>query len=214
MIFFTDSKRTFDKIWYPIMIKSLRRLGKKENIFKLIKLFIKNIQLSVQLLSHVWLFATPWIAACQASLSSPTPNYSNSCPLSQWCHPTISSSVFPLLPSSIFPSIRVFSSESDLRIRWPKYWSFSFNISPSNEHPGLVSFRMDWLDLLAVQGTLKTSLEVSPLSTPLFKTTVQKHQFFSAQLSLQSNSHNHTWLLEKPQLWLDRSCWLSNVSAF
>ena len=69
MIFFTDSKRTFDKIWYPIMIKSLRRLGKKENIFKLIKLFIKNIQLSVQLLSHVWLFATPWIAACQASLS-------------------------------------------------------------------------------------------------------------------------------------------------
>ena len=65
----------------------------------------------------------------------------------------------PLLPSSIFPSIRVFSNESVLRIRWPKYWSFSFNISPSNEHPGLISFRMDWLDLLAVQGTLKSLLQ-------------------------------------------------------
>ena len=80
------------------------------------------------------------------------------------CHPL-------LLPPSIFPSIRVFSNESVLRIRWPKHWSFSFNINPSNDYSGLISFRMDWLDLLAVQGTLK-----SP--------TVQKHQFFSAQLSL------------------------------
>ena len=85
---------------------------------------------------------------------SPTPRAcSNSSPLNQWCHPTISSSVLLLLPS-IFPSIRVFSNESALHTRWPKYWSFSFNISPSNEHPGLISFRMDWLDLLAVQGTL------------------------------------------------------------
>ena len=76
-----------------------------------------------------------------------------------------------LLLPSIFPNIRVFSSESTLRMTWPKYWSFSFNISPSNEHPGLISFRMDWVDLLAVQGTFK-----SP--------TVQKHQFFSTQLSL------------------------------
>ena len=74
-------------------------------------------------------------------------------------------------------------------MRWPKYWSFSFSISPSNEHPGLISFRIDWLDLLAVQGTL---------STVFSNTTVQKHQFFGAQLSSQSNSHIHTWPLEKP----------------
>ena len=80
----------------------------------------------------------------------------------------------PLIPPSVFPRIRFFSNESALCIRWPKYWCFSFNISPSNEHPGLISFRMDWLDLLAVQGTLKS----------LSNTTVQKHQFFGAQLSL------------------------------
>ena len=84
--------------------------------------------------------------------------YPNPCPLSQWCHPTISSCHPLLLLPSIFPSIRVFSNDLSLRIRWPKYWSFSFNISPSNEHPGLISFRMDWLDLLAVQGTLKSLL--------------------------------------------------------
>ena len=88
---------------------------------------------------------------------------------------------------SIFPSNRVFYEESVFRIRWPKYWSFSFSISPSNEYSGLISFRMDRFDLLAVQGTLK-----SP------STTVQKHQFFGAQLSLCSNSHIHTWVLEKP----------------
>ena len=87
-----------------------------------------------------------------------------------------------LLLPSIFPSIRVFYNESTLRIRWPKYWSFSFSLSPSNEHLGLISFRMDWLDLLAVQGTLKS----------LLNTTVQKHQYFGAQLSSQSNSHIHT----------------------
>ena len=99
------------------------------------------------------------------------------------CHPLL------LLPS-IFPSIRVFSSESALLIRWPKYWSFSFSISPSNEYSGLISFRMDWFDLLAVQGTLKS----------LSNTTVQKHHFFGAQLSLWSTSHTHTRLLEKPEL--------------
>ena len=96
---------------------------------------------------------------------SPTPGvYSNSCTLNQWCHPTILSSVVPFsshLP--IVPSIRVFTNESVLCIRWPKYWSFSFNISPSNECPGLISFRIDWLDLLVVQGTL-----TSP-PTPQFK---------------------------------------------
>ena len=104
---------------------------------------------------------------------SPTPRiYSNSCPLSQWCHPTTSSSVVPLLLlPSIFPSIRVFSNESVLLLRWPKFWSFSFYISPSNEYSGLISFRMDWL---AVKGILKNLLQHH----------IQKHQFFSAQLSL------------------------------
>ena len=84
---------------------------------------------------------------------------SNSCPLSRWCHPTISSSLVPFSSClQIFPSIRVFSNESVLCIRWPKYWSFSFSISLPNEYSGLISFRMDWLDLLAVQGTLKSLL--------------------------------------------------------
>ena len=89
---------------------------------------------------------------------SPTPRvYPNSCPLSWWCHLILSRSLL-LLPS-IFPSIRVFSNESVLCIRWPKYQSFNFNISPFNEHSGLISFRMDWLDLLAVRGTLKSLLQ-------------------------------------------------------
>ena len=92
--------------------------------------------------------------------------------------------LLPPIPSSIW----VFSSESTLRMRWPEYWSFSFSIIPSKEIPGLISFRMDWLDLLAVQG----------LSRVFSNTTVQKHQFFGAQLSSQSNSHIHTWPLEKP----------------
>ena len=85
-------------------------------------------------------------------------------------------------------SMRVFSNESTLRMRWPKYWSFTSSIRPSNEHPGLIPFRMDWLDLLAVQGTLKSLLQHHS----------QKHQFFSTQFSSQSNSHIHTWPLEKP----------------
>ena len=127
---------------------------------------------------------TPWTAACQASLSitisqsllklmsieSVMP--SNHLIL---CRP-------PLLLPSIFPSIRVFSNESVLCMRWPKYWSFSFIISPSNEHSGLISFRLDWLDSLQSKG----------LSRVFSSTTVQKHQFFGAQLSLWSNSHIHT----------------------
>ena len=88
------------------------------------------------------------------------------------------------------------SRDSVLCIRWPKYWSFSFSISPSNEYSELISFRMNWLDLLAVQGTLKS----------LLQHTIQKHQFFYTQLSLWSNSHIHTWLLEKPEFWLDGHC--------
>ena len=114
--------------------------------------------------------------------SSPTPGAcSNSCPSSWWCHPTnhvILCRPLLLLPP-IFPSIRVFFSESVLRIRWPKYWSFSFSISPSNEHPGLISFRMDWLDLLAVQGSLKSVLQHHSSKASI----LQHSAFFTVQLS-------------------------------
>ena len=118
---------------------------------------------------------------------SPTPRAcSNSCPLSRWCHPTISSSVNPFSSckgfieemTSIFPSIRVFFSDSVIRIRWPKNWSFSFSISPSNEYSGLISFR--WTGWITLQS--------KGLSRVFVNTTVQKHQLFGIQLSLQSNS--------------------------
>jgi len=135
---------------------------------------------SIQSLSHVQFFVTPWTAAHQASLSI-TNSWSL---LKLMCIESVMPSnhlilLCPLLLlPSIFPSIRVFSSESVFCIRWAKCWSFSFSISPSNEYLGLISFRMDWLDLLAVQG----------LSRVFSKTTVQKHQFFGTQFSLESNS--------------------------
>jgi len=134
---------------------------------------------SVQLLSCVWLFGPREPQHARPPCPSPTPVvYPNSCSLSRWCHPTTSPFV---LPPSIFPSIRVgsFSNESALRIRWPKYWSFSFNISPSNEHPGLISFRMDWLDLLAVQGTLKSLLQHHSSKASILRCSA----FFIVQLS-------------------------------
>ena len=162
---------------------------------------------SVQSLNHVPLFANPRTAACWASLS-----ITNSQSLLKLmsielvmpsnhlilCRPI-------LFPPSNFSSIRVFSNESALLIRWTKYWSLSFCISPYNEHSGLISFRRDWLHLLAVQGTLNV----------FSNTTVSKHQFFGAQLSLKSNSHIHTSLLEKKRSfdYMDL-CWQSNVSAF
>ena len=143
--------------------------------------FCKSFCQSVQLLSHVRLFATPWTAARQASLS-----ITNSWSLLKLmsielvmpsnhlilCHPIL------LLPS-IFPNIRVFSSETVLLIRWPKYWSFSFSISPSNEYSGLISLRIDWFDLLAVQGTLKSLLQHHNS-----KASILPHlAFFTVQLS-------------------------------
>ena len=145
---------------------------------------------SVQSLSRVRLFATPWIAARWASLSITNSRSSlrlmsieSVMPSSHLilCRPLL---LLPPIP----PSIRVFSNGSTLHMRWPKDWSFSFSIIPSNEHPGLMSFRMDWLDLLAVKESARV----------FSNTTVQKHQFFGAQLSSQSNSHIHTWPLEKP----------------
>ena len=136
---------------------------------------------SVQSLSHVWLFATPWITACQASLS-----ITNS-----WSSPKLKSieSVMPsshlilcrtlLLLPPIPPSIRVFSNESTLCMRWPKYRNFSFSIIPSKEHPGLISFRMDWLDLLAVQGTLRSLLQHHSSKASILR----RSAFFTVQLS-------------------------------
>ena len=158
------------------------------NIFRVVliswyhyKIF-SSVQFSHSVMSDS---ATPWIAARQASLF-----ITNSRSLLKFM------SIESVMPSSrlilccpllllppIPPSIRVFSNESTLHMRWPKYWSFSFSISPSNEHPGLISFRMDWLDLLAV-------------SRVFSNTTVQKHQFLGAQLSSPSNSHIYTWPLE------------------
>ena len=144
---------------------------------------------SVQSLSHVWLFETPWTAACQASLSitnSRNPpklmSFESVMPSNNLilCRPLL------LLPS-IFPSIRVFSNEWALRIRWPKYWNFSFNISPMNTQ--------DWY---ALGGTGWITLQSKGLSRVFSNTTVQKHQFFGMQLSLYSNSLIHTWPLEKP----------------
>ena len=136
---------------------------------------------SAQLLSCVRLFATPWIAAHQASLSITN---SRSLPKLMSIKSVMPSSHLILCRPLLFlppipPSIRVFSSESTLHMRWPKYWSFSFGISPSNEHPGLISFRMDWLDLLAVQGTLKSLLQHHSSKASI----LLRSAFFTVQLS-------------------------------
>ena len=158
------------------------------------------------MLSHVRIFATPLIAACQASLS--ITNFRSLLKLMPielvmsfshliLCHPLLL-----LLP--IPPSIRVFSNRSALRMKWPKYWSFSFSISPSNEHPELISFRMDWLDLLAVQGALKSLLQHHGSKASIFCCSA----FLSPTLT---SIHNHwkSHSLDETDL-----CWQSNVSAF
>ena len=159
---------------------------------------------SVQLLSHVRLFVTPWTAACKASLfltnsqSPPKPMSIKSVMPSNHlilCHPLL------LLPS-IFPSSRVFSNESALHIRWPKYWSFSFSISPSNEHPGLIAFRMDWLDLLAVQGTLKSLLQHHSS-----KASILRHSaFFTVQ-------HSHPYMTTGKTTALTRWTFVGKVMS-
>ena len=152
--------------------------------------FHRLLNSSVQSLSHVWLFAMPWTASNQASLS--ITNFHSLLKLMSiksvmpsshliLCHPLL---LLPPIP----PSIRVFSNESALRIRWPKYWSFSFSIIPSKAIPGLIAFRMDWLDLLAVQGTLKSLLQHHSSKASLLRHSA----FFTV------NSHIHTWPLEKP----------------
>ena len=150
---------------------------------------------SVQLLSHVRLFATPWTAAHHTSLS-----ITNSWSLLRLmpivlvmpsshlilCHPLL---LLPPIP----PTIRDFSNESTLRMRWPKYWSFSFSISPSNEHPGLISFGMDWLDFLAIQGSLKSLLQHHSLKASIFQCSA----FFTVQLSHPYTATGKTTALTK-----------------
>ena len=176
-------------------------MSKTKCCFGSVFLFIFS---SVQLLSRIWLFATPWTAACQVSLSITNSQSllklmsiepvmpSNHLILCHYLH------LLPLIP----PSIRVFSNESTLRMRWPKYWSFS--ISPSNEYSGLISFRMDWLDLLAVQGTLKSLLQHHSSKASM----LQHSAFFIVQLS------HPTWPLENHSFDCMDLCWQSNVSAF
>ena len=162
--------------------------GPPGNIPSLKKIIFQFCNYSVQSLSHVWLFATPQTAACQASLS-----ITNSRSLlklmsiesvmpsnhSILCHPL-------LHQLSTFPSIRVFSSESVLGIRWPKFWSFSFSISPSNEYSGLISLRTDWFDTLAVQGTLESLLQHHGSKASILQCS-----------AFRSNSQIHTWLVKK-----------------
>ena len=169
--------------------------------------FLSSVQFSsVQLLSRVWLFANPWIAAHQASLS--ITNSQNLLKLMSielvmpsnhltLCRPL-------LLPPSIFPSIRVFSNELVLHIRWPKYWSFSFSISPPNKYSGLISFSMDWFDLLAVQGTLKSLQHHSSKASVL-----QRSGLFIVQLSDPNITTGKTIALTR-QTFVSKV----NVSAF
>ena len=159
----------------------------------------------VQSLSHVQLSATPWTAACQASLSITNSRSLLKLMSIESMMPSIDLILCHhlLLPPSIFASITVFSSESLLCIRWLKYWSFNFNISPSNEYSGLISFRMDWLDLFAVQGTLKSLLQHHSSKALI----LQHSAFFIAQLS-------HPYMAIGKTIALTRQTFIGNVSAF
>ena len=158
----------------------------KKDLLEHLMVFVSKTEIlftisSVQSFSRIQLFVTPWIAPCQASLSiTNSQSLLKLMPIESvmpsshliLCHPLL---LLPPIP----PSIRVFSNESTLRTGWPKYWSFSFNISPSDEHPGLISFRMDWLDLNAVQGTLKSLLQHHSSKASIFRCSA----FLTVQLS-------------------------------
>ena len=184
------TQESFSKLWKILVLRPHPQLP--QNLWGWVlasgflkvagQLFTASVQFSsVQWLSRVWLSATPWITARQASLS--ITNSQSSLRLTSiksvmpsshliLCHPLL---LLPPIP----PSIRVFSNESALHVRWPKYWRVSFSISPSNEHPGLTSFRMDWLDLLVVQGTLKSLLQHHSSKGPI----LQCSAYFTVQLS-------------------------------
>ena len=158
---------------------------------------------SVPSLSLVWLFATPWTAAHSFPCPSLSPEvWSISCPFSQWCYPTILSLSSPAL--SLSQNQGFFTSEPALHIRWPKYWSFSRSISPLSEYSGLISFQIDWFDLLAVQGTLKSS--PTPRSQSI-NSSVLSFLYGTALTSIHDSWKNHSFNYAE-------LCWQSNVSAF
>ena len=168
--------------WFPLGLIAL--------ISSLSKRLLNSVQFSSVTQSCLTLCDPMDMEHARPPCPSPTPGvYSESCPLSRWCHPAISSSdvLFSFCLQS-FPASGS-SNQSALQIRWPKYWSFSFSISPSNEYSGLISFRIDWFDFLAVQGTLK-----SLFPAPQFEST----NSLVLLPSLWSNSHIHTWPQEKP----------------
>ena len=164
---------------------------------------LKEAFVVIQSLSHVQLLATPWTAAHQSSLPSLSPKVcSYSCPLSHWCHPAIPSSVVPFFSPQSFPASGSFPMSQFFTTRWPKCWSWSFSISPSNEYSGLISFRMDWLDLLAVQGTLKSLLQHHSS-----KASVLWHSaFFMVQLS-------HPYMTTGKTIALTRWTFVSKVMS-
>ena len=197
-------------IW-DIWSQGMRKLKRKVMMMQTVKYnyILAAFKLSVQFGCSV-MSNSLWphgLQHARPSCPSPTPRvYSNSCPLSWWCHPTISSSVIPFSSHrQSFPAIRVFSNESVLRIMWPEYWSFSFSISPSNEYSGLISFRMDWLDLLAVQGTLKNLLQHHSSKASILRCSA----FFPVQLS-------HPYMTTGKTIALTRWTLVGkvNVSAF
>ena len=165
-----------------------------------------NCSTPLQRVGHDWAIELNWT---ELRPPCPSPNpwvHANSRPSSWWCHPTISSSVIPFssCPQSL-PASEFFPNESTYCMRWPKYWSFSFSINPSKEIPGLISFRMDWLDLLAVQGTLKSLLQHHTSKASILRLSA----FFTVQLS-------HPYMTTEKTIALTRRtfCWQSNVAAF
>ena len=171
--------------WYDLLRKVNRKLWPC--------LSLKGFS-SVQSLSCVWLFVTPWTVAHQASLSITNSWILLKLMSTEWVMPfnhLILCRPLLLLPS-VFPNIRVFAKKSALRIRWPKYWSFSFSISPSNEYSGLISFKMDWLDFLAVQGILKSLLQHHSSKASIFWCSA----FFIVQLSLSTKGVGGWWFLK------------------
>ena len=144
------------------------------------------VQFSHSVMSHS--LQPHWLQHTRPPCPSPTPEaYSNSCPLRQWCHQPSHLLLSPSPPPSVFPSIRVFSNKSVLRMRWPKYWSFSFSICPSNEYSGLISFRIDWFDLLAVQWILKILLQHHSSKALILRCSA----FIIVQLSHPSKTTNY-----------------------
>ena len=185
--FYTSEQRGKGLVSFVLVLLSNTNKQQENNFYRIKNLWKLSLLSSVQFSRSV-VSDSLWLHGLQNTrlpCPSPTPRAcSNSYPSSQWCHPTISSCHPLLLLPSVFPTIRVFSNESVLPLRWPKYWSFSFSISPSNEYSVLISFRMDWLDLLVVQGTLKSLLQHHSSKASILRCSA----FFTVQLPHPYNS--------------------------